>query len=333
MINLSRVISPRNVRRPAGSGKSRIKRRAVAFLTTPLSISKRVLPLLLATAAWAAFGQSPASLVEPSATLQKLGDGFEFTEGPAVDAQGNLFFSDVRAARMYRRSPDGKIAAAREDTGNANGLAFDKAGNLLACEGGRGRVVSIDPHGRVSVVADRYREKPFNQPNDLWIDPRGGVYFSDPIYGRGKRSQDGEHVYYVSPDRGRVVRVIDDMLRPNGLVGTADGKTLYVTDHGAKKTYRYDVAADGTLQGKRLFAPLGADGMKLDAEGNLYMAERGIVVYDASGKWRETIDVPHEPTNLCFGGPDGRMLFITARSAVYSIRLRAGAAARSTQPQ
>lgn len=301
---------------------------------------RRTTPWMLLAVGWmaaCAHAQQRSNVLAPGATLQKIGDDFQFTEGPAADSQGNLYFSDVRASRTYRRSPDGTIAVFREDTGNANGLAFDKAGNLLACEGGRGRVVSIDSQGRVNVVADRYRGNSFNQPNDLWIDPQGGVYFSDPIYGRAQQHQDGEYVYYVSPDRRRVVRVIDDMVRPNGLVGTSDGKTLYVTDHGAKKTYRYDIASDGALTNKRLFAPVGADGMKLDQEGNLYMAERGILIYDSAGRWRETIDVPNEPTNLCFGGPDGRTLFITARPAVYSVCMRVGTeggrASRAAQPQ
>lgn len=278
-------------------------------------------PALLAAvcSASAALGQSQASVFAPGATLQKAGGDFQFTEGPAADSQGNVYFSDVRASRTYRWSTDGEIKLVREDTGNANGLAFDKAGNLLACEGGRGRVTSIDPQGHVTVVADQYHGKPFNQPNDLWIDPQGGVYFSDPIYGRARRSQDGECAYYVSPDRKRVVRVIDDFVRPNGLVGTPDGKTLYVTDHGAKRTYVYRVAPDGTLCGKRLFAPVGADGMKLDSQGNVYMAENGILVHDPAGKFLEKIDIPEQPTNLCFAGKDRKTLFITARSTVYTI--------------
>ena len=270
----------------------------------------------------AARGQSAPSLVAPGAELTKIGDNYEFTEGPAADAQGNVCFSDVRASRTYRWSPDGKITLIREHTHNANGMAFDQAGNLLACEGGGGRVVSIDPQGKLSVVADRYQGKLFNQPNDLWIDPRGGVYFTDPIYGRAERRQDGEDVYYVSPDRRRVIRVIDDMVRPNGLIGMPGGKKLYVSDHGAKKIYLYDVEADGRLSHKRFFAPVGADGMKLDSEGNVYMAEKGIVIYDAAGRYRQTLAIPQEPTNLCFAGADRRTLFITARPAIYTLRMR-----------
>lgn len=267
-------------------------------------------------------GQTRSGLIAPGAEVTKVADDYQFTEGPAPDAQGNVFFSDVRTSRCYRWMPDGHIALVRQNTGNASGLAFDRAGNLLACEGGRGRVVSFDPQGRMTVVADQYAGRPFNQPNDLWIDPEGGVYFSDPIYGPAARQQDGEHVYYVSPDRKTVLRVIDDMVRPNGLVGTPDGRTLYVTDHGAKKTFAYAIGPGGRLSQQRLYAPVGADGMKLDREGHLYMAERGILVYDGAGKHVETIDVPDPPTNICFAGPDGRTLFITARPAIYTLRMR-----------
>ena len=285
----------------------------------------RLVLFSLSTVVWATSTMSAEprpSVVAPGAKLTKVGDDYQFTEGPAAEAQGNVYFSDIPDSRTYKWSPDGKITLFRKDTGNANGLAFDTAGNLFACEGGRGRVVSIDPQRRVTVVADQYRGKPFNQPNDLWIDPKGGVYFSDPIYGRAEQMQDGEHLYYVSPNRKNVVRVIDDMVRPNGLIGTPDAKQLYVSDHGAKRIYLYDIENDGTLSHKRFFAPVGADGMKLDSEGNVYMAEKGIVVYDSAGKYRERIAIPHEPTNLCFAGPDHRTLFITARPAIYTLRMR-----------
>jgi gluconolactonase len=289
-------------------------------MNTSWQCTLAVLVLFVASAA----AEDRAGVVAPGAKLTKIEGTYQFTEGPAADPQGNVYFSDVRASRTYKWSLDGKVTLWREDTGNANGMAFDKTGNLLACEGGRGRVVSVDPQGKVSVVADTYDGKRFNQPNDLWIDPQSGVYFTDPLYGRGEKTQDGEHVYYVSPDRKRVIRVIDDMVRPNGLVGTPDGKLLYVSDHGAKRIYLYDVGPDGTLLSKRLFAPVGADGMKLDNEGNVYMAEKGIVVYDSAGKHRETIEIPEEPTNLSFAGPDGHILFITARSTAYTLQMRVG---------
>jgi gluconolactonase len=244
-----------------------------------------------------------------------------------------VYFSDVGVSRTYKWSLDGKVTLFREDTGSANGLAFDRAHNLLVCESGRGRVTSIAPQGRATVVANQYNAKRFNQPNDLWIDPQGGAYFSDPIYGQAEKRQDGEHVYYVTPDRKRVIRVIADMVRPNGLVGTPDGTMLYVTDHGAKQTYVYVIERDGSLSHKRLFAPVGADGMKLDREGNLYLAEKDILVYDSAGKHLETIEIPEQPTNLCFAGPDGHTLFVTARSAVYTLQMRVAGAHLSQQPE
>jgi sugar lactone lactonase YvrE len=262
-----------------------------------------------------------AGIVAAGAKVVEIAAGFQFTEGPVADDKGDVYFSDVHASRTYRWSPEGGVKFFRENTGNANGLAFDRDGNLLTCECANGRIVAVDSKGKVSVVADAYQGKRFNQPNDLWIDPKGGVYFSDPIYGRAEKIQDGEHVYYVTPDRKKVLRVIDDMVRPNGLVGTPDGKTLYVADHGAGKTYRYTVNADGTLRDKTLFVANGSDGLKLDAEGNVYVTTDAVLVYDPSGKQTARIEVPRQPTNLCFAGKDGKTLFITAREGIYCLQM------------
>ena len=267
-------------------------------------------------------------VVATGAKVVEAGSGFRFTEGPAADAAGNVLFTDIPANRIHKWSTDGKLSVFRTDTRGANGLAFDARGNLLACEGDAHRVVSIDANGRVTVLADRYGGKPLNCPNDLWVDPKGGVYFSDPLYGRAKTTQDGEHVYYVTPDRKKVLRVIDDMVRPNGLVGTPDGKVLYVADHGAGKTYRYTIRADGTLSDKKPFASRGSDGMTLDSEGNVYLTDDGVVVYDAAGRQIEKIDLPRRPTNVCFGGADGRTVFITARQSIYTVRMRVPGASR-----
>ena len=174
----------------------------------------------------------------------------------------------------------------------------------------------------MTVLADEYDKTRFNKTNDLWIDPKGGVYFSDPAYGGAQVVQDGEHVYYITPDRTRVSRVIDDMVRPNGLIGTPEGKTLYVTDAGARETFRYRINDDGTLSDKRLFVSVGSDGMTIDTEGNVYLTEDGVLAFDPAGKLIERIAVANRPTNVCFAGSDRRTLFITARSSVYSIRMR-----------
>jgi gluconolactonase len=272
-------------------------------------------------------------LLAPGAKVTELAKGFQFTEGPAEDKKGNVYFSDIPASRTYKWSPDRGVSLFRENTGGANGLAFDAEGNLLACEGANGRVVAVDAKGNVTVVADKYQGKRFNQPNDLWIDPKGGVYFTDPLYGRGEKTQDGEHVYYVPADRKKVIRVIDDMVRPNGLVGTPDGKTLYVADHGAGKTYRYTVSADGTLRDKTLLASNGSDGMKLDQAGNVYITTDAVLVYNPAGKQIARIEVPQQPANVCFAGKNGTMLFITARSSIYAVEMTAaGGAAPSSRP-
>ncbi|MCP4378834.1 MAG: SMP-30/gluconolactonase/LRE family protein, partial [bacterium] len=244
----------------------------------------------------------PKSVVASGARLVRLPGKFRFTEGPAVDAKGNVFFSDVHNNRIHKWSVDGKMSLWRKDSGGANGLFFDRKGNLLVCESKRGRLTSITPKKKVTVLAGKYGGKRFNQTNDLWIDPAGGVYFSDPLYGRGRVVQGGEHVYYLSPDRKKVTRVIDDMTRPNGIVGMPDGKVLYVADHGAGKVYRYDIGKEGKLSGKKKFAPVVCDGMTVDNEGNVYLTGKVVIVYSSAGKEIERIDTPQRPTNVCFSG-------------------------------
>ena len=271
-----------------------------------------------------------ASVVVSGAKVEKLAGGFRFTEGPAADAKGNIFFSDIPNNRIHKGALDPGapgLSTFRENSGGSNGLYFDKKGNLLACEGGGRRLISIDPQGNVTVLADKYQNKRFNSLNDLWIDPKGGIYFTDPRYGnRDGMEQDGEHVYYLSPDRKKLIRVIDDMVRPNGVIGTPDGTLLYVADHGGKKTFAYKINSDGTLSNKKLFAPEGSDGMTIDNEGNIYLTTRVVAVYNKNGEKIETIKVPEGPANVCFGGPDKRTLFITARTSLYSVRMRVKAA-------
>ena len=264
--------------------------------------------------------QSDKQIISFESTMQKLAGGFKFTEGPASDKEGNVYFTDIPNSRIHKWSVDGKLSTFMENTGQANGLFFDKDGNLITCAGGTGKLVSIDLQGNITVLADSYEGKPFNSPNDLWIDPKGGIYFTDPRYGnRENLPQDGEHVYYLSADRKQLVRVIDDMVRPNGVIGTSDGKKLYVADHGANQTYVYKINPDGTLSEKKLFVPQGSDGMALDEGGNLYLTAEAVNIYNPTGKLIQTIEVPESPSNVCFGGKDKMTLFITARMSLYSI--------------
>ncbi|MDM8523369.1 SMP-30/gluconolactonase/LRE family protein [Desulfococcaceae bacterium HSG8] len=264
-------------------------------------------------------------VVQDGAEITTIADGLSFSEGPTADADGNLYFSDISANRIYKWSGTGEPTVFREDSGGANGLFFDSEGNLLVCEGTNGRLVSIDSEGNVTVLADEYDSKSFNEPNDLWIDSKGGIYFSDPVY-NASLTQDGEHVYYLTPKRDKIERVIADMIRPNGIIGTPDGTTLYVADHGAGETYKYDIAENGSLSNKTLFVSAGSDGMTTDSEGNIYLTnENGVQVYSSSGTLIETIAVT-DPTNVCFGGADGHTLFITAKTSVYSLQMRVSSA-------
>jgi gluconolactonase len=256
--------------------------------------------------------------------LTQISGSYQFTEGPAVDASGNVYFSDVNAGGIYKWSPDGNVSVFVEGLNRPNGLMFDKSGNLIACEGGNGRLISIDTQGQVTVLVDQYNGTRFNEPNDLWIDSQGGIYFTDPAY-QASVVQDGQHVYYLAPDRVTVTRVINDMTQPNGLVGTADGKKLYIADYGANQTYAYDINSDGSLANKRLFASVGSDGMDLDSSGNLYLTTPNKVqIFDAGGTHLQDIPITQEtPTNVAFAGADHSTLFVTARSMVFSSAIAA----------
>ena len=267
-------------------------------------------------------------IILPGASIEKVADGFTFTEGVASDDEGNVYFSDIPASRIffYDISDQGKIFL--ENSNRANGLHVDQNGNIIACEGAEGgRLVQISSSGNVTVIADGYDGKSFNSPNDLWESPKGGIYMTDPRYGsRDKLPQDGEHVYYITGDGKKVVRVIDDMVRPNGVTGDEDGSILYVADPGDVKTYRYTILEDGTLTGKQLFADEGSDGMTIDSKGNVYLTNSAVKVYNPAGRLIETIEVPESPTNVSFGGKDGKTLYITARTSVYKLEMSVGKA-------
>jgi len=269
-----------------------------------------------------------ASIVAEGAKLEKLAGDFKFTEGPAVDSAGNVFFTDQPNDRILEWSIEGRLSTFMQPGGRANGLYFDSKGNLLACADENNQLWSIEPSRKVTVLVKDYQGKLLNGPNDLWVAPDDGIYFTDPLYKRpywkrGTMEQDGQHVYYLSPDHMRLIRVADDLKQPNGIIGTPDGRTLYVADIGAGRTYAYEIQKDGTLANKRLFCELGSDGMTIDEEGNVYLTGKGVTVFDRTGKEITHIDV-NEPwtANVCFGGKDRRTLFITASTGLYAIRTR-----------
>lgn len=283
-----------------------------------------VLVLTLLTAGAVQAGDT--NLIAPGAKLEALATEFKFTEGPACDARGNVLFTDQPNDRIMKWSVDGKLSTFRQPCGRANGLTFDRDGNLWACADEKNELWRIDPAGKVSVVVTNYDGKLLNGPNDVWIRPAGGLYFTDPYYkrpywNRGPKEMP-ECVYYLSADHQRLQRVIDDLKQPNGIIGTPDGKNLYVADIGARQTFRYAIQPDGTLKEKTLFCEMGSDGMTIDSRGNIYLTGKGVFVFDPAGRQIEHIDVPENWTaNVCFGGPDRQTLFITATKGLYALRM------------
>jgi gluconolactonase len=291
---------------------------------------------LLGVPLMAAAADKPVSPVADGAKPEKVSDAFRFTEGPAPDAAGNVYFTDQPNDRIHVWSAaDGKISTFLEPCGRSNGLCFDKDGTLWACADETNELWKIDVKTKKrTVVAKGYNGKPLNGPNDVWVRPDGGAYFTDPFYKRDywakdrKEEQDKKAVYFVGKD-GKPTRVDDDFGAPNGLVGTPDGKTLYVADINKRKTYRYAVREDGTLKDRTLFCELGSDGMTLDAAGNVYLTGQGVTVFDKDGKKVTAIDIPERWTaNVCFGGADGKTLFVTAGKSVYTVKMNTQGAAR-----
>jgi gluconolactonase len=265
-------------------------------------------------------------------TCQVIRDGLRFTEGPAAAPSGLIYFSDIPAQRIYRYNPqDKQISVFREQSGGANGLMFDSKGRLVACEGKARRVTRTESDGSITILAERYQGKRLNSPNDLVIDAQGGVYFTDPRYGRRDDMElDVEAVYYIRPD-GTLLRIIDDLTRPNGIALSPDGRTLYVADHGDRRIVAYDLPrpAEPTrprplIDVKQADQRGGPDGMCVDQSGRLYIAgPGGIWIVWPDGKKLDQIDTPEQPTNCAFGGRDSNTLYITARQSFAKIRLQA----------
>lgn len=277
----------------------------------------------------------PGGLVAPGAQVTRAATGFQFTEGPAADASGAVYFSDVRASRIHRWTVDGGVTVFREPSGGANGLYVTATGRLVVCEGLGRRVVEDDLSGTLRVLADAYDGKKLNSPNDVWVRPDGGIYFTDPRYGsQAGVEQDGMHTYFIPPDGGPLLRVTHDLTTPNGVDGTPDGAFVYIADAGARQVWRYRPLPDGRLTDKTAFAPRAVDGMTLDEQGNVYLATGpNIEVYIAAGQLIETIPFPEQPANVAFGGPDFRTLFVTARSSVYTLAMVVRGAPSPSAPE
>ena len=267
-------------------------------------------------------------IIAPGAKLRQVAADYKFTEGPAVDAQGNVFFTDQPNNRIMKWSTNGTVSVFMEDAGRANGLFFDRQGNLIACADAKNQLWQISPDKEVTVLVNDFKGKRLNGPNDLWVDFKGGIYFTDPYYQRDywshtEKEIDVERVYYLAPDKKTLTPVAVDLVKPNGIVGTANGKQLYVADIGDDKTYVYRINEDGSLSDKTLFTDMGSDGLTLDNQGNVYLTGKGVTVFNKQGKQIEHIDVDEGWTaNVCFGSKDRKKLFITAMKSLYTLDMQ-----------
>lgn len=250
---------------------------------------------------------------------------FVFTEGPVVTHDGILLFTEVPKSKIWAYDLKSKsLMLYLENSGGANGLYYDQDGNLIACAGTARQMVSIDFGKNVTNIADQYKGKKLNSPNDLWIDAKGGIYFTDPRYGKTDDiEQDGMHVYYITPKKKKLIRVIDDMQRPNGVIGSKNGKKLYVVDEKARKTYVYDILKNGKLKNKELFCNEGVDGMSLTSKGNICITTgKTVSIYSPAKELLKKYKFDVGTTNVIYY--DG-MLYVTTHSGeVYEIVLDEG---------
>jgi gluconolactonase len=295
----------------------------------------RLLAVLVGCIVAAAVNADDPAIVPKDAKLEKLWSEGEFTEGPAYGPDHCIYFTDIGQRIMKFDPAGGKTTEFRNPSGRANGLDFDPHGRLVACEGamkgGNRRVSITDKDGKVRTLADKWQGKRFNSPNDLTIELKGRVYFTDPRYvGDEPREIDTESVYRIDPEGG-VTQIIKDVQKPNGIILSPDMKTLYLADNhpsGNRHLLAFQLREDGSVGPKKVlhdFAPdRGIDGMAIDIKGNVYATAGkgktgGVHIFSPQGKKLAFIETPEVPTNCVFGGRDRKMLYVTAGRSLYRI--------------
>lgn len=259
-----------------------------------------------------------------------LSNQFTFTEGPATDKQGNVYFTDQPNNQIIKwTQEDNSFSVFTDSSHRSNGMYFDREGKLISCADLNNQLISINPNGELSILAEGYNGLPLNGPNDLWIDNKGGIYITDPYYQRPwwnhqQMPQDAQCVYYLNPEGTQLTRVADKLQTPNGIIGTPDNTLLYVSDIAAGKTYSYQIQADGSLRDRKLLFEKGSDGMTLDQRGNIYITNAdGVSVFDKEGQQIDQIPIPEDWTaNVTFGGKERNKLFITASKSVYLVNMK-----------
>ncbi len=263
------------------------------------------------------------------AKVQLVSDQYKFTEGPTVDTDGNVYFTDQPNNRIALWKTDGTVVDFLKPAGRSNGMYFAHDGKLIACADEANQMWEIGSDGSHRVLFEGFEGKRLNGPNDVWIDINGTMYFTDPYYQRPwwehKQSElKKQSVYKVDRDGSNLVCVDDALVQPNGIIGDSGKRVLFVADIGDKKTYKYKIATDGSLLDREVFCRRGSDGMTLDTQGNVYLTgSDGVYVYNASGDHIQTIRVPESwSANVCLGGYDRRTLFITAMDSIYTIGVK-----------
>ncbi len=266
--------------------------------------------------------------LSPGAAVEKLADGMQFTEGPVwnPDGDGFVIFSDINANRLYQWEFEQGLEVFRAPSERANGNTFDNDGRLITCEHLTRRITRTEADGSIVPLVETQDGKRFNSPNDVVVKSDGTLWFTDPTWGlSGRKEQDGQYVYRFDPSTNTTTRVAEGFQQPNGLCFSPDESILYVAESAGPLNVRaFDVQPDGTLSNDRIFAdPTGTpDGMRVDDNGWLYVAADDVIIYAPDGTQLARIDVPEVPANLCFGGEDDEMLFITARNSLYGITRR-----------
>lgn len=262
-----------------------------------------------------------------STEVERVASNHEFTEGPVWHADGYLLYSDIPANRIWFWTDEG-AKVFRTPSGNSNGLTFDASARLIACEHGTRRVSRTESDGAILAIAERFEGKRLNSPNDVVVRSDGSIFFTDPPYAcpDDQRDLPVQGVFCLSPD-GHLRLVATDFDKPNGLAFSRDESALYIDDSGRRHVRVCAVASDGTLGPGQLFAEMHSptvgspDGMKLDADGRLYVAgAEGVWVFQPTGRLLGILTTPEKPSNCCWGDRDSQSLFITARTSVYRVR-------------
>ncbi|GAA4239321.1 SMP-30/gluconolactonase/LRE family protein [Postechiella marina] len=273
------------------------------------------------------YAQNRGEIVDKNSKIERIKTGFAFTEGPAVAKDGRVYFTDQPNDKIYIWDENKGVSLYLEGTGRSNGMYFNAKNQLVTCADEKNQLGYFNKNKQLVVLHQNYNGKHLNAPNDLWITPKGGIYFTDPYYHRKwwtknhKEIQDTRGVYFLNTN-GKIFRVINDFKTPNGIIGTPNGKTLYVADIQDKKIWKYDIQKDGTLTNKTFFAPHGSDGMTIDNKGNVYLTSEKVWVYNKKGLLIKEIKCPEKPANICFGGKKRKTLFITARKSIYTLKMK-----------